>query len=88
MGLGYINNYLGKGRQLLCAFVDPALIGKFTGVGGELTSKDLFIYGHANPELVTGSLYHHSKLFPVTDDLKASIKENIEKINSILDANI
>ena len=81
-GLSYVEHWITKSRVLLDVFVCPSQIGKFVDNGcGEMTCKEMFIYGAATIEGTTRGLYHSSVYAAKqTDDMFAQLEEKAEAL--------
>lgn len=81
-----------KGTQLLDCFVCPSMIGKFTREGtGEMTCKEMFIYGCTTLDQTTKSMFHSSnyqedrrvrfhKMLVENAELEATTREEVDGI--------
>ena len=78
-GLKYVDGYLNKDRELLDVFVCPSQIGKFCNNGlGEMTCKELYVFGSASIEGTTQGLYHTSSYSKIQ---AVDIQERLEEMH-------
>ena len=85
-GMRYVENYVWGSRVLLDVFVCPSMIGKFTQEGiGELTCKEMYVYGGNSLTGTMKGLYHTSTYSKIqSSELIKRIEEELK--NTALNA--